>query len=838
MIGMKLFLRQYRAFWRLRARFADAEFAVRRAVFSLRSRVSEEADSSSAIGYIVRLTLFDFAAAVVLSALVWWANTRLAFLKLSLNDAAYVQFASGVVGAGAVFIGLYYAAVTAAMTAVYSQMPNSVSQLLMRERFGNSYMRFVATLTFMAVNLLALHALGIQTGTAAPPVLALGSGIAVFGFVKLGTWAFRLFDPTAVSYAVFREGRGLFNQVVVGGYQWRDGAFQDYAQRRCAQLLRAISDLADACQHSPYLRQDPLARLAVATLGFAQFSVGHRARIPTKSRWYATSYSQPSWYRSPDTQTSIAYHTGTLLQPETVQKQWWLEQQCQEVVFSALTSLLSRRELETARSLLSACESYVESLARHGWISEASSFIDRIEGPVLLAILDAETPAGESLVDRVALLDYVGRLRVLCVLEAANWADGLSRSRLQAAVDRVDWRNPSAPYDLGLHAYSIARAEWLAERLNFERLVDGEQVSPSWYCCELLAQQDAEALARAAEVLCRESFVRIRSAIDHAMGKERLWEAACLLSDALHNARKMEHHLERLQAAMARVSTDRRVKKLSWPDPDFKKLAAAVADEYAWVVERMSVLMPRLPAKPEELPDYRGQFLHTVTEQVFEYVLAGDPVPLARTLPGAFAGCFAMHAALSPIDFNPEDPWLEGSLSVAVAPIMDLVELSGYSYVLSEAFPDKPTWSTVAGVWDRALGAAAAGALAKQVAAIVSFSKNQFFSIPPRAVLRTTWQQRVQRALSTLPVKLDHRGFGVDYNVDHPSALVRAVFHPDSIGMMEDGADIFAAVYLLARQDMPANVVHRQAADLVRRVAQEKLRAGQSEEQNDADPND
>ena len=157
MIELRLFFAQFRAFWRARARFADADFAVRRAVFGLRSRVSEEADSSSAIRHIVRLTLFDFTVAVVLSAGVWWANTRLTFLNLPLNDGSlYVQFASGVAGIGAVFIGLYYSAMTAAMTAVYAQMPHSVSQLLMQERFGNSYMRFVATLTFMAVNLLTL----------------------------------------------------------------------------------------------------------------------------------------------------------------------------------------------------------------------------------------------------------------------------------------------------------------------------------------------------------------------------------------------------------------------------------------------------------------------------------------------------------------------------------------------------------------------------------------------------------------------------------------------------------------------------------------------------------
>ena len=67
----------------------------------------------------------------------------------------YIQLTSAIAAIGGVFIGLYYAAITAAMTSVYASMPTAVSQLLLQERFGNAYMRYVATLTFTALALLA-----------------------------------------------------------------------------------------------------------------------------------------------------------------------------------------------------------------------------------------------------------------------------------------------------------------------------------------------------------------------------------------------------------------------------------------------------------------------------------------------------------------------------------------------------------------------------------------------------------------------------------------------------------------------------------------------------------
>jgi hypothetical protein len=134
-VGLRLLFAQFRAFWRLRARLDDAGLTARRVGFRFRTRVGDEADSSSAILHIARLTLFDFTVALVVSAAIWWANARVTFLP-TFDSATFIQLASGIAQIGGVFIGLYYAAVTAAMTAVYAQMPSTVSQLLMQERFG------------------------------------------------------------------------------------------------------------------------------------------------------------------------------------------------------------------------------------------------------------------------------------------------------------------------------------------------------------------------------------------------------------------------------------------------------------------------------------------------------------------------------------------------------------------------------------------------------------------------------------------------------------------------------------------------------------------------------
>ena len=82
--------------------------------------------------------------------------------------------------------------------------------------------------------------------------------------------------------------------------------------------------------------------------------------------------------------------------------------------------------------------------------------------------------------------------------------------------------------------YSLDRAEWLAERLSFERLILSAPVTPSWYCSELLAQQAEHVrLKKAGQI---EPWVFFRMIAKGRSGKKeaqpirafsKAWAAAC-----------------------------------------------------------------------------------------------------------------------------------------------------------------------------------------------------------------------------------------------------------------------------------------------------------------------
>ena len=818
-LGIRVLLSQYRGVWKLRARLSDLRLRIWSSGFRVRRWVGEEADSSAAILSISRLTILDMLTGAGVAGLLWIVAPYTEFIPPLCSEAAYVQLLAVIAGVGGVFIGLYYTAITAAMTAVYARMPATVRQLLLEERFGNSYMRLVATTTFLALILLALRVVGTTTPSAAAPVLAVLSGVGVFGFVKLGTWAFRLFDPTTISHSVFRNLRLSLNQVKEGSYRWREPAFQEYSRRGGARGLRTLKDLAVVCRDSEHLRDGALAGLAAASLKFSELSVGARRKIPTTSRWFPEIHVQPDWYRTSDSETSIAHATGTPLFPKSSRDIWWVEKECVEVAMSALESFLARSRDEMARELLSEFESYLGVLAQHGHLTEAKELVDQLHRKVIPVVLERPEVDETQCLNRVALVDCVGRLWVVVLLRAADWADSLGTRAPPELADGSAWLDLRTPYRSGLSAHALPQAEWLSERLEYERMVLGAVVTPNWYLAELLAQPEAEALATSLDVIFRDAPQRFNAIVDQLREGHASWPVACCLSEALHYVRKAQTHLQRFKDAADRLDKERRIADLPWPANNFQELDEALTSAFVGVVETMAGLLSQLPERPNVLPDFSGQFLHTCAEEVFEFILAGDDAPISRVLPSVFDGCLAKSDALRPTDLQFDDPWLESSIALSLAPILDLVELSGFSLLLSEVHPERATWPTVQRSWDKFLDAHSS--FISRLAAMLKFSKG-LFAIQPRSMVRTRWHQRVDHVLRKLPTRAPRQWYS-GKEVDHPSALVQAIASPDELmGSFYDGCDIFSACYLAERLDPKIDQLHRQAVELREHIARRR----------------
>ena len=268
-----LYLSQTRVFWWLRAAMARIYFWIERKVFGVRYSLKEEKTNYQSLRHLFLITQKPLFIAIGVAAICQYVDPYLVpyYQKVGISvptDGDYVTFLAAVSSIGGVFIGLYYAAISAVGGAIYATVPNNIRELLAHERRGNVYMRFLAFLTSLGLILIALRLSGLPRLYVAIPFVTILAGVGIVAFVKLGQQAFYFFDPTTLSGHIFEQLRRWLSMVKAGGYRWQDKVFQHHAYRQSSDTLDTLDTLSDFTASKTHLSGTSFINLTQSLLRF------------------------------------------------------------------------------------------------------------------------------------------------------------------------------------------------------------------------------------------------------------------------------------------------------------------------------------------------------------------------------------------------------------------------------------------------------------------------------------------------------------------------------------------------------------------------------------------
>jgi hypothetical protein len=153
-------------------------------------------------------------------------------------------------------------------------------------------------------------------------------------------------------------------------------------------------------------------------------------------------------------------------------------------------------------------------------------------------------------------------------------------------------------------------------------------------------------------------------------------------------------------------------------------------------------------------------------------------------------------------------------LQVALAPVFDLLEISGQALVYSELHASSGLWNAVKATWDTYLESNQDGL--KRMSLILLHGKPRY-AIPPRGVVRTGWSRTLSSNLQKISGASDgFFEFSKPKNVEHDSPLIRYLASRTHL-LHELGTMVFVPLYLRKRPDAaglewPAELDRRLAA--------------------------
>lgn len=799
-----LFLSQHRAFWWARSLGYKIFFWIGAKVFRYQFDARDKKDDFIGLRHLFQITQVQLLLALVFAIFLQIVDPvvydfyKLTFLKIP-DDSDYVTFLVTISGIGGVFIGLYYAAISTIAGSIYAKVPNNIRDLLAQERIGNVYMHFLSFITFLGISLVSFRVLGFERVYLAIPVMLVGSGIGIIAFVKLGQRVFYLFDPTELSHHLFGQLRQYVKMVNAGAYRWDDAAFQRHANKLASSSLDTLETLSEITKKEVHLRGAPFISLSEKLLSFLMFYEQSKNKIPSGSQWYEKKYVHRDWYRTQDTQVSIAHQTGTSLQPDVTNNKEWIENRVLPIIRECLEINLKEERYNEVLELAEYLDAYLALLARSGRSDRALTILDDLSE----SVIDVISPALEDeliideILEKLAIVERFGSMPITIALACREHIEDIDSEKIEKRLSKILWENDADLYKHEFPAYCLPRLEWFIPRLSFEVATEGKKITPIWYQKELLLQIETDVFTENTDSLISRGAKLYNTWINKTTKAKHPWLVGAVISREWEFWHKIDHQIEIWPNKWSNLSDEKIIEGLPWSDFDCEKMKVSSNERQTELLKLMSTqnLMLAFVERPQGFPDYAGQFLHTAGELSFEALLTNNVDLLSNVFGKYLYGCIMGFDKLRPKSTTMD--WrAQQDFKIAAAPLLDLMELSGYVRLMADYHDNDQLWQVVVDAWDKYIDDRGEQSPLPLLSAAIAFTEGAF-EIPHRGLLRTNWHTKISHQLSDVPrheVYSRHH-IGSHTEIDHVSPLIR-IFSREPYGSSHNGIDIFVTFYL------------------------------------------
>jgi len=741
--------------------------------------------------------------------------------SLRFEADAYSDILLSIAGLTGVFIGLYYAALSAVGSTLYSQFPVSIRSLLKEERTGATYMRFLSWLGFACVSLAMFRALGAPPSALCLIFSVAFCAVAIFGFAYLGRSVFDFFDPATLSYEVYESVQRQIKKVAGTDSSPTSTETHKAAHRIASNSLNALDEIRKIVAPREHLK-DSYIQLVGNAIRLSIFYSLTKQTIHPKSQWYPQEHRFDDWYRTGDSTTSLFVRSGTFTHPTYSANFDWVEERIRPIITQCISDAIGTGLDQDISRLLNECGNYVRYRSYHGESEDSLSICDHI-----LATYTTHTIRNEDHDNQewALLADAACSLYVESLTHYRAWHTEKLRSDL-AKIIKLQWGKKSVLANSpegGRYAPKILE---ISEQIAFEARVNGKRSTPDWFIeehfkvlvCARIAPQ-ISLIARSAEVILGHA--------DALAKNKRMMSALAIYSRLLEYLTKASGYIDEFELSSKELIKYKRIKGLVWQSADYEKARSSIEASKTKLIATMAVHISGMPPHhpASKLPDYAGQFLDTLAHDLLSALWNKDSAKFESLYKDFFLGSITKYMALLPKDEVPEHMKLP-MMGLAISPVVDAMEIAGIAVVIARAFNLPIISACIRSTWLDYMNDPETSVQRKGFVSVVAKFSLDTLSPVPREITRTGWRGELLSQLRELPRKtIRLRGHGLirpdRVVVNHADPLVRVVAN-DDLGISTSGVNTFCFSIL---EGIPEEVgvelgfQHDQLRDSIRRAA-------------------
>ena len=729
------------------------------------------------------------------------------------DPALYSALAETIAQIAGAFLGLYLAALSVVVSTSYATAPPDVRSLLITEPSSSAFLQALAFTTGAALIVLGIQAVGWTPGTVNFWFLAVLSLISVFGVVQLGLGVLTLFDPAAhtgrLAHAVFKAARSATGQ----GFRARDRSFQAAYQRDAEQSLATYERLVQIAIGQEAGGRSSLIQAASQALALLEIYLELKPAIPHESLWFKRTGRYPSWFRASHSTVEMAEQTGTLLQPEAVGDEFWLEGSAIGLVVRVGDVLADRQDCEGILRLANAAERSVEVLAGRLRFEDAlrlhRALLPLAKRVARLPISTETSTSTSAALYQLGAVDALFRALTGILVAGGKAAAEVGPMQVRALGSKL-MKRPER-YVVGSTLPTAVQHETTTLRrcLAFERAVEGRLVTPGWFVENVLGAGFAQAMSDLVTALVEEAEVVFPAEATALVVEKQALVGALVSQVGLEWCDKFEFHSVRVARARQGLSAIENVTAVqAWPSLDWGGMALRVTNLRDRLLQGLAQSALALPSAPPsgESPDMFGYAYFTLARECYRALAEGKQSLFESLFTAYFPAALKAYTRVGvELKAFPQDTRLTISADV----LADIVEISGYALAWTE-LDGGDAWKVVQGTWERYLASVPdVGQALKFITMMVDYRRTAFV-MSTGDLRRTAWHQDFERRMRQRGL---HVGpFGDEEARAEPlNVVARAFVRHSQFG--PHAGDVFLVEYLFKRPEASGLTPTRQMTE-------------------------
>jgi hypothetical protein len=482
----------------------------------------------------------------------------------------------------------------------------------------------------------------------------------------------------------------------------------------------------------------------------------------------------------------------------------WFEDRIHNLLIKLIESCINDNRKDDILELVLNSERFISTLGFQMEIDQVINYLVQSQSLIYQWILK-EYPKidnKDGMNEFIKIVDSMGFIIISAALGFFRGIESINIDDLSEDISEIKWENKEAIYTLNIAQHILSNLEDIQQKLSFEMISEKKRVTPDWYLrgkiFKLLAIRVRDRFDKINYLYSKLFLENIKLLMDN----EHHILASELIDRASEFQNKLTFNLKLLYSTQEELYKSKLSEDDDWPTWDWDDIKEKI------IVERENMAIERthcLPgllvvAKSSNMPDYFGGAVHLIGEELINALISNRTSTVSHLFPKYFFGIIDLFGILR--EKTKEWPSYNSAIG-SYAPIIDLFEISGYFYVLSEFHQNPEIWSICTNKWDEYFSVRNKSEILKFFAFVISFGKNPW-NIGPRGVFRNEWQQNIGRLINKLPRTWQrHRyegrivGIGGTEIVQHPSSIIRLMGGTHEMDVsFYDGTDIFIDMYL------------------------------------------